>query len=130
MTAGCEDSELDREWRVLAAQVKQMIAAGRVQNAWQLCIDARLNLLVSGGTSTGQTTFARALLGLVDPRERIVTFEDAAEIAAPARQQRPASLRPHGGALAASHALLTEDMMIVPDATADDRAPGRQSVPG
>lgn len=81
MTAGCEDADLDREWRVLAAQVKQMIAAGRVQDAWQLCIDARLNLLVSGGTSTGKTTFARALLGLVDPRERIVTFEDAAEMA-------------------------------------------------
>jgi pilus assembly protein CpaF len=41
---------------------------------------ARLALLVSGGTGTGKTTILSALLGAVDPRERIVVVEDAEEL--------------------------------------------------
>ncbi|MCW2541592.1 MAG: hypothetical protein JWN95_3317 [Frankiales bacterium] len=43
-------------------------------------VDARLNVLVSGGTGTGKTTLLSALLGCVSPNERIVTVEDAAEL--------------------------------------------------
>jgi pilus assembly protein CpaF len=41
---------------------------------------ARLALLVSGGTGTGKTTILGALLGAVDPRERILLVEDAEEL--------------------------------------------------
>jgi pilus assembly protein CpaF len=41
---------------------------------------ARLALLVSGGTGSGKTTILNALLGAVDPRERIVVVEDAEEL--------------------------------------------------
>lgn len=40
----------------------------------------RLAFLVSGGTGTGKTTLLSALLGTVDPAERIVVVEDAAEL--------------------------------------------------
>ena len=40
---------------------------------------------VSGGTGAGKTTMLSALLGAVDPAERIVCVEDAAELAAPVR---------------------------------------------
>jgi pilus assembly protein CpaF len=43
-------------------------------------LSARLALLVSGGTGTGKTTILGALLGAVDPRERIVVVEDAEEL--------------------------------------------------
>jgi pilus assembly protein CpaF len=43
-------------------------------------LTARLALLVSGGTGTGKTTILGALLGAVDPRERIVVVEDAEEL--------------------------------------------------
>ncbi len=43
-------------------------------------IEARLAFLISGGTGTGKTTLLDALLGAVDPRERIVTVEDAEEL--------------------------------------------------
>ena len=43
-------------------------------------LSARLALLVSGGTGTGKTTVLNALLGAVDPRERIVVVEDAEEL--------------------------------------------------
>ena len=41
----------------------------------------RLAFLVTGGTGSGKTTLLSALLGTVDPAERIVTCEDAEELA-------------------------------------------------
>ena len=41
---------------------------------------ARLAFVVSGGTGSGKTTLLGALLGQVDPDERIVTVEDAEEL--------------------------------------------------
>lgn len=43
-------------------------------------VRARLSLLISGGTGTGKTSLLAALLGMVEPTERIITIEDAAEL--------------------------------------------------
>ncbi len=43
-------------------------------------VQARLTLLISGGTGSGKTTLLAALLGTVSPAERIVTIEDTAEL--------------------------------------------------
>ncbi len=40
----------------------------------------RINLLVSGGTGSGKTTMLNCLTGYINPRERIITCEDSAEL--------------------------------------------------
>lgn len=44
------------------------------------CVEARLNILISGGCGTGKTTLMSVLSGLIPEGQRIVTIEDAAEL--------------------------------------------------
>ena len=44
------------------------------------CVQAELNILISGGTGTGKTTLLNALSAAIPEADRIVTIEDAAEL--------------------------------------------------
>lgn len=44
------------------------------------CIEARLNVVISGGTGSGKTTLLNVLSGFIPATERILTVEDAAEL--------------------------------------------------
>jgi pilus assembly protein CpaF len=68
-------------------EVADLIASGSLTRAQadllERCVRGRLNVVVSGGTGTGKTTLLNALAGFIDPSERIVTVEDAAELRLP-----------------------------------------------
>ncbi len=46
----------------------------------QFCVENKLNMIVSGGTSTGKTVAARKILSLIPPEERVITIEEASEL--------------------------------------------------
>lgn len=49
----------------------------------RLAIADRVSMLISGGTSSGKTTFLNACLKSIDSRERIITLEDTRELFPP-----------------------------------------------
>ena len=67
-----------------ALALPDLVAAGTLsqQGAELLAsvVAGRLAFLVTGGTGVGKTTLLASLLGLVDPRERLVLVEDASEL--------------------------------------------------
>lgn len=54
--------------------------AGRVEEFIRLAVRSRYSILLSGGTSSGKTTFLNAILKDVPLEERIVTIEDTREV--------------------------------------------------
>lgn len=74
-----------RVLRPMAKGLDQLIADGTVPEVADRLLRgmlaARLAFLVTGGTGAGKTTLLSALLGAVDPTERIICAEDAAELA-------------------------------------------------
>ena len=67
----------------LADYVSQGIMAPAQQDAIEQAVAARHNILVCGGTGTGKTTLANAILEAVSrisPRHRLITIEDTREL--------------------------------------------------
>jgi type IV secretion system protein VirB11 len=52
---------------------------------FRLAVESRRNLLITGATGSGKTTFAKGLVQLIPSDERLITIEDARELVAPHR---------------------------------------------
>ncbi len=64
--------------------VEQLVTLGslsqRIADFLEVCVKARLNMVVAGNTSSGKTTLLNILAGHIPDWERIVTIEDSAEL--------------------------------------------------
>lgn len=60
--------------------VRVGMLTGAMRDALTQAIEARQNILISGGTSTGKTTLLNALGALLPQQERVLIIEDTAEL--------------------------------------------------
>lgn len=60
--------------------LEALLEKGRIKDFLRGCVRFKKNLIISGGTSTGKTTFTNALLQDIPKDERLITVEDAREV--------------------------------------------------
>lgn len=61
-------------------ELTRLLEAKDIKGFIKRAVSAKKNIIVSGGTSTGKTTFFNAMLKEIPPTDRVITLEDAREI--------------------------------------------------
>ncbi|HEY2052268.1 MAG TPA: CpaF family protein [Caulobacteraceae bacterium] len=73
-----------RKFSAIPIHMARLVELGTITSEIAQVLEAavrvRRSVLISGGTGSGKTTFLNALSAYIDPRERIVTIEDSAEL--------------------------------------------------
>jgi len=73
-------TEKNNDRTKLDAELSALYEAGRLAECLRLAVRNRKNILISGGTSSGKTTFLNALLKEIPGNERLILVEDVPEI--------------------------------------------------
>lgn len=60
-----------KEWGASTANMMEFL---------RICVQNKMNIIISGGTGSGKTTLLNTLSGFIPSNERVVTIEDAAEL--------------------------------------------------
>ena len=94
--------------------LREVVAAGEIYEAIRFCVENKLNMIVSGGTSTGKTVAARKILSYVPDEERIVTIEEAAELL-PAQPNAVTLIANRDAEFQSADVLLTATLRMRPD---------------
>ncbi len=94
-----------------------LLEAERIHDFIETAIRERVSMLISGGTSTGKTTFLNACLKSIDQHERILTLEDTRELFPPHRNSVHllASRGDQGTAHVSIQTLLEASLRMRPD---------------
>jgi type IV secretion system protein VirB11 len=61
-------------------ELRGLLAGQKYEAFMRLAVQSRRNILVSGPTGSGKTTWTKALIREIPPHERLVTIEDAPEL--------------------------------------------------
>ncbi len=64
----------------ISALIENRAITKDIADMMDMCVKAKLNVLISGGTGAGKTTLLNALSAFIPETERIVTIEDSAEL--------------------------------------------------
>jgi len=94
--------------------LREVVASGAIDDAIEFCVENKLNMIVSGGTSTGKTVAARKILSYVGVDERIVTIEEAAELL-PTQPNAVTLIANRDAEFQTADALLTATLRMRPD---------------
>jgi len=78
-----QNTVVRKESNPVDAKLRALLNAGAVKEFITQAVLYKKNIIISGGTSTGKTTFFNAALKVIPPTERIITCEDAREIMIP-----------------------------------------------
>lgn len=104
------------------------VAETDLNDALNQLITMRLNILVSGGTSTGKTTFARYLLKSVGSEERLITIEDAFELFPPQENNVCLLSERHSDSPRTTDILLQSALRMRPDRVIVGELRGREAI--
>jgi type IV secretion system protein VirB11 len=74
------DTTFGMSGRPVDEELRRLIGRRQFADALALAVRARKNIIVSGGTSTGKTTFLNALLREIPKPERLIVIEDTPEL--------------------------------------------------
>jgi len=77
--------------------LKDLLDKNQIKDFLKKAVLCKKNIIVSGGTSTGKTTFTNAALLAIPEEERLITVEDAREVRLPSHQNRLHLLSSKGG---------------------------------
>jgi len=64
----------------ISALIENRALTKDIAEMLEMCVRARMNMVISGGTGAGKTTLLNALSAYIPENERIVTIEDSAEL--------------------------------------------------
>ncbi|HSV33233.1 MAG TPA: CpaF family protein [Pyrinomonadaceae bacterium] len=64
----------------ISALIENKALTKEIAEMLEMCVRARMNMVISGGTGAGKTTLLNALSAYIPENERIVTIEDSAEL--------------------------------------------------
>ncbi|HMO95455.1 MAG TPA: CpaF family protein, partial [Tepidiformaceae bacterium] len=102
-----------RKFRRDRYRIEDLIAANtldeRMAEFLGACTTYKLNVLISGGTGSGKTTFLNALSAYIPRNERIITIEDPVELALQQRHVIKMEARPPD--MTGSHSISQRDLL-------------------
>ncbi len=102
-----------RKFRSDRYRMEDLVAAGTLDNRIAeflgSCTTYKLNVLISGGTGAGKTTFLNALSAYVPRNERIVTIEDPVELSL--QQRHVVSMEARPADMAGGHVITQRDLL-------------------
>jgi pilus assembly protein CpaF len=87
-----------RKFAAIPFTCKDLLSFGtvspKIMAFLELCVKSRINMLITGGTDSGKTTFLNVISEYIPASERIITIEDAAELQMRQEHVLPLEARP------------------------------------